>query len=1001
MATNCCIERAHATKEKLKSKIKKWLSSKELNIDYALDVSNHSYVTPGTCLWIGDHEGYRSWKQSNRGIAWLHGIQGCGKSTMIAHLYQTYDHWKKVCFFCPSEAPTNAAVVISSLVHQMVVLDDLVSDKLIPVYEKTRLEKVSSNPTAQLVLETAVAAFGDCHIFIDALDNCLGRIELIKMLLKVTNRESRVKIVCSSREFYDIERALRQPDVFDIQVSPELIQADVELFIRDQMNQNLDLQEKLAGIPYQIEYISQTLAASANGMFLLVRYFIEDLALKRTIDEMNKFLDDLPRDVHPYYLKIFNEMDDRSWPFVKKIVAWVTWVKRPLSLVELKEAMSLDGSQYLDLSLDIKLTFGCLIKITNGVVKLSHDSVRRFIMESSLFRNSSVYTHIVPKFPQDDIAQICINFLNTPKPKISQEPTPALEFKNSNALHSAHPFLGYAAINWPYHWRDASNPYKDISAVHGLLSGSEWPLWVEALSQFQMFDQLNERLDVLHTFVLKLKMNPFGAEYSESLEIIAHKLSLLQRLGTYWRTALQEYPREVYNLALHLESPSRIIGQRNIRATKHPNPAINGKAYSLLDKVQLHRGFDRFLLTDLHVVMWRSLMPSIAWNNSYRPMTPQDPAKAIIRTHSIASGRGEDREGIDPAEVDGLTVSTVVRKDLRAVGIVWARFRIEKNVPLDIKTYAWFLREDPWNTRLWPLQWSDEIDPCRIDLTTTLAFGHSRRAIAFNEDMESIWTPGGLYNLGTGECQPAPLLFKDPNITCLTFAENCSIIAGINKGLQLGVYNIPEFQLITVALGDFTILDISPLGTYILFLQNCTQDKGSTAAWQIGLLCQSGSIIILFDENTVDTHHGISTDGATDSPVTIEYLKEFYNNGGLQVFSADESLLVISTPGSPDWILLAYELNTQNIPASKWRIEYTGLLAGAGILSLTLCPVHQRRLYILDSLSVLRRMHITRIQEMSLLSASRSARSQQPSVWTFVSNTGRPTITTATHDPEV
>jgi hypothetical protein len=190
-----------------------------------------------------------------------------------------------------------------------------------------------------------------------------------------------------------------------------------------------------------------------------------------------------------------------------------------------------------------------------------------------------------------------------------------------------------------------------------------------------------------------------------------------------------------------------------------------------------------------------------------------------LRTESIATHWSSERVGLDKADVGSVQATVILRRDLRAVACVWARFAADKSLPLDVKTYAWLLRESSTRLSLERIDWTDEEDPSRVDLTSSHSFKKSKAAVAFSHDLEHIWTAGGVYKLQTGSRRPPPALFQQPDMSGLTLSRNASIIAGVRADSGLEVYDIPKFRMIASASGDCTVLGVSPYGKFVLFLR--------------------------------------------------------------------------------------------------------------------------------------------------------------------------------------
>jgi hypothetical protein len=81
-----------------------------------------------------------------------------------------------------------------------------------------------------------------------------------------------------------------------------------------------------------------------------------------------------------------------------------------------------------------------------------------------------------------------------------------------------------------------------------------------------------------------------------------------------------------------------------------------------------------------------------------------------------------------------------------------------------------------------------------------------------------MWTAGGAYDMQSGAHTPQPALFKDQELTQLSFAGNGSLIAGIRNTSTLELYSIPAFNLLATASNAVSLLCVSPSRNFIIIL---------------------------------------------------------------------------------------------------------------------------------------------------------------------------------------
>ena len=978
--------------------------------------SDRANAAENTCTWIYQTEQYDEWKSSaTSSTLWIHGIQGSGKSTPVASTCQaamaSQSSTRVLKFFFKPESSFTAGFALSCLSHQMLDLSESVLDALQDKYERTKTTPSDSITSSKAVFKKALQAFGDCTIFVDALDNCKDKNEILKIIGEIPSfAPSGVKLLCSSRDEHEFIRALSdKPNVISLQITEKMIQADISVFINTSIRENSDLMEKLELRPKLLAEVISELIDGAKGMFLLPKFFIEDLSYKTTVEEIREFVQDLPRDLQDYYLKIVSRMDGHYFRLARCILTWTVWVRRPLSLLEVEQVLSMKNARYLNLAQDIKRTLGCLVTLDDSMVRLSHDSVRRFIRESSTFKASDIYQRIMPLHAQDDIAEACTQFvagvaidLQSPSRRFERIPI-------DEARHSC-PFMEYASLNWIYHWTASSDPWGLLPSVAFIFMSPRLLTWIEWAAEFLISEGFDYMLSTLKRFLSELRLKVHrGWRRSDWTNVVKvlnawRRLHILRkltqrvvRLETFlrsWDDTMRAWPHEIYTFAELIDAPLSKHKAQSVLLTANLQQAQSAKLYNSLDSRPLPRTFDRFALGDLHLFMWQSLMPSTAWNLSYIPLNPNTTTRIKLHSTSLETGLSHARQGKDFADIGAMAATTIIRKDLRAVAICWSRFREDKSEPMATKTYAWYLEEDPASATLYPFRWSylGDDDPCRVDLTLTYTFYMSKCATAFTDDLEYIWTPGGSYNLYDGRHRPAPILFRDSKMKALTFAPNASIIAGVRNSNRLEVYRVPDYPIADYEGGDITLLAVSNLGSFVLFMETSKTDDTVNDSYKsepklslVALLSSSGHRTVLWTEEPDSDESSDQRNNSSVSQRRSFTLSEFYNHGGLHAFSHNDAVLVLCIPTAPDWELLAFDLTANNIGSTVWRVDYEHMLSGAGIFCLSFCPKHERCLYLLDSYSVMHSLEIARA-DVDIASRSQISTLENddiPPVWTL------------------
>ncbi|KAL1840937.1 hypothetical protein VTJ49DRAFT_7596 [Mycothermus thermophilus] len=241
-----------------------------------------------------------------------------------------------------------------------------------------------------------------------------------------------------------------------------------------------------------------------------------------------------------------------------------------------------------------------------------------------------------------------------------------------------------------------------------------------------------------------------------------------------------------------------------------------------------------------------------------------------------------------------MAVHAALRADMRAVAISWGCFDggNDPSRPIVIKTSAWLLREEDINVDMEIIVWSDTDlrSSNLVDETRTYAFKGSRCPLAFAE----------------------------------VDGRSCLWTPG-------GGYDLETGRRAPLLL----IFNDQSLESLFLWKRGSSSHKVWRSAFRAG---RDRSVCKIWDYR--------------NKPANLD-LGYFYNNGGLQAFNDQESLLVVCVPEEPESLLLVFRLASSDVAASVQKITYSQVLQGADILSLAFCPEHEERIYVLSTTKVI------------------------------------------------
>src|SRR2546421_10427542 len=187
----------------------------------------------------------------------------------------------------------------------------------------------------------------------------------------------------------------------------------------------------------------------------------------RRVKKVQEVLDAMPEDLYSTYSRILDDLQSSDdWPVVDRILAFVSYSARPVTVAEVAEFVILEDEmtnvqpeeRFEDFT-EILSLISSLINVQDGNLTLAHKSVQDFLVNQQergdfvtpytsdlLYRGADIY-----------IAKRCLQYLAFPQQPVC-DIAEARNVKDPNTRHLAkllteYPFLDYAASRWPHHVR--------------------------------------------------------------------------------------------------------------------------------------------------------------------------------------------------------------------------------------------------------------------------------------------------------------------------------------------------------------------------------------------------------------------------------------------------------------------------------------------------------------------------------------------------------------------
>ncbi len=489
----------------------------------------------GTCEWLHRHEAYRGWTASAQGLLWIKGKPGSGKSTLVKYALDNHR----------ASASTNAVVLsfffhgrgdglqrtplglFRSLVHQSLSQAPNELQNLTAEFETKRKEygdegrgwhwhEAELRLCFESFLWKVLSKSRSVWLFIDALDECGedNAVKLVRIFQSLLSRSSQRTgpghlRICFSCRHYPILNL--DEGGFEICAETEN-QSDIATFVNGQ----------LAAFRVQSSPIPALITERASGVFMWARLVVEHvLSLDREgvgLKKIQAAVHHTPPDLDVLYWQLIQGMGPASL----KLVQWICFATKPLTLDEWRWAMVIEGDcpyqsmkacqddeDYVSDDVRMKRQVQTLSRGLAEVTKTEHiqfihQSVKDFFVEKGLpaLDGSTTPTEAALS-AHFRLAKICVRSLAMEEvgrlgdllwPITDQPPS-------SNGV----PFLRYAVMFWAVHAQqcdDSSIPQEDFLALFAWPSNAlvrKWLHHYRRAPSTQFLDIVSKRTNLLHS----------------------------------------------------------------------------------------------------------------------------------------------------------------------------------------------------------------------------------------------------------------------------------------------------------------------------------------------------------------------------------------------------------------------------------------------------------------------------------------------------------------------
>ncbi|CAG8948022.1 unnamed protein product [Penicillium salamii] len=459
-----------------------------------------------TCEWILDMARYQSWRKEYRGLLWIKGNPGAGKSTLMLFLHGKLqssgndNHGIQLDFFFTArgtEMQRTPLGMLRSLLNQIFDRDATVRPQVREAYEqRVRLFGQGEGrwEWAQPILEEllasvilAAASRQNVSLFVDALDEAGAESaqQLATYFHRLIDRAKQKKVavrICISCRHYPI---VESDQTVEIHIERHN-HKDIAAYITDTLA-GADVEENLS--EETKETLTKQLIQQANGIFQWARLIVpaarRRISEAESFDEICRWLREVPADLEGVYMCILNDViEARNLEQSFLLFQWVCLAERPLSVIEMRYALAaknahitrttqkwerIDGFIESDKRMKgrIKALSGGLAEVilsedASETVQVVHQSVNDFLRAKGLAALSDKITPSSEVLQKEEILsrcqanlyRSCLVYLALQRVR-GDIPSDLEDAKQS--LTQNHPLLDYATVNLFIHAEKAAH----------------------------------------------------------------------------------------------------------------------------------------------------------------------------------------------------------------------------------------------------------------------------------------------------------------------------------------------------------------------------------------------------------------------------------------------------------------------------------------------------------------------------------------------------------------
>lgn len=474
--------------DEINEKIQEWLCPTDYHSESA-DLQKHLKArTPGTCKWLTERPEFQAWRNdSAKGLLWIEGVPGSGKSVIASTLVEdlSMDGTVPVLFFFfrrVIETNRTPHSLLRDWLSQLVSYSADLARKL--ESEMEHHPSVTTMPFDILwrIFISSVSSLKKVHCVVDALDEMeAGQIDFYARLDELSRmKPASLKIVITGRQAAARESAFTKNTIIKVKLSRQSMQHDIVAFVKNQL-----LASEIPQLGKdKFERIKDAICERSNGLFLYAKLTVNELLenshLSYGEEAFDATLTDMPVGIEELYSRLLKEQRLRSGISIerqKTILQWVTQAARPLRLIELANILNISGEEaalrgsQAEAKAEARQACGHLLEVlADETVQVIHHSFTEFITnegrENCIAGNEVEFPVIRVSESHSTMSAACVKYLLFGFLLSPLENFEPVDRGYADASHNKEawretsrqfPFLEYATNYWAFHTKAGCN----------------------------------------------------------------------------------------------------------------------------------------------------------------------------------------------------------------------------------------------------------------------------------------------------------------------------------------------------------------------------------------------------------------------------------------------------------------------------------------------------------------------------------------------------------------